>query len=81
MVDCRTLREMHELDVRRARENIRAGCENASTEWEPADAIADALLLECIDFTAHMATTQHLIELLERVLSALKANQTSTPLQ
>lgn len=75
------IRQVHELDVRDARERVRAVCEQASSEWVPRNAIADALLLEYVDQATWMTPEPYLIERLEQVLSLLKRSRGPGTLQ
>lgn len=72
---------MHASDVRNARVRIRTACEQASSEWVPSNAIADALLLEYIDYVARMTAEQNVLQHLERLVSALKSPRKSDTLQ
>ncbi len=42
--------EVHVADVANARDLLRRAIETAGEQWIPANAIADALILELIDF-------------------------------
>ncbi len=81
MMDTAEIREVHELDVTTARQNIRAACEQTSAEWIPRNAITEALLREFLDQTASSTNQQQVIRNLENLLLLLKQKQRSGRLQ
>ena len=81
MADARQIAEVHELDIKAARQNIRAACERTSAEWIPSNAITEALLREFFAHAARTTSEQHLIKNLENLVVALKQKQESGPLQ
>lgn len=81
MADARQIAEVNALDIKTARQNIRAACERTSAEWIPSNAITEALLQEFFAHAARTTSEQHLIKNLENLVVALKQKQKSGPLQ
>ena len=77
MSDALKLQRVHELDVRKAQEDIRATCAQASANWIPSNAIADALLLEYVNH----ASGPHVVDQLEQLICVLKGRQSRGVLQ
>ena len=75
MVDASQMWQVHEIDVRKARENIRSACEQSSSEWIPSNAIADALLLEYVRHAEHLTSEPLIIRQLEQLIVSLKGRQ------
>ena len=73
MVDVDHINKVHQLDVKKVQERLRYVCDQASEEWIPRNAIADALLLQYVD-TAYNA---ELISQLEKLLILLKSRNAS----
>lgn len=76
-----TIEEIHAIDVNKARAFIRRACDEASAEWVPRDAIADALLLEYMQQAALSTNRPQLVGRLERLVEMLKARPESRTLQ
>lgn len=77
MTDAQQLQRVHELDVRKAQQDIRATCDQASSNWIPRNAIADALLLEYVNH----ASGPQVIDQLEQLISILKGEQSRKMMQ
>lgn len=81
MVDATKIQDVHELDVSAARQNIRAACEQTSSEWIPSNAITEALLREFFEHASRTTSEQQLIRNIEALLQLLKQRQRFGPLQ